>query len=46
MDFLAIDLGNYAKSGLNIILDQDVSIHDMLGHEANRKRCPHGSVTG
>ena len=31
MDFLAIDLGNYAKSGLNVTLDQDVSIHDMLG---------------
>ncbi len=29
--FSAIDLGNYAKSGLDIILDQDVSIHVMLG---------------
>ena len=31
MDFLAIDLGNYGKSGLNVILDQDVNIHDLLG---------------
>ncbi len=31
MEFLTIDLGNCAKSGLDVILDQDVSIQDLLG---------------